>query len=144
MSTVQAPLESRARGEDASEDQPHTYVPPADPTVYTHEDHADSHIATERDRSGRPKRKRITPEQLDALLGLFQQTDTPSYEQRERVAVHLGMSNREVQVIIMRISCICPVVYLFSLCFLGLVPESPREGAQRETETAAYGTPGTP
>lgn len=55
-----------------------------------------SHI--EQDRNGRPKRKRISPHQLESLLDLFQQTDTPSYEQRERVAARLGMSNREVQV----------------------------------------------
>jgi hypothetical protein len=58
----------------------------------------DSPTLLDQDRQLRPKRKRISPEQLDALLGLFQQTDTPSFEQRERVAMSLGMSNREVQV----------------------------------------------
>lgn len=46
----------------------------------------------------RPKRKRITPEQLEVLLSLFAETDTPSYELRETVGAQLKMSNREVQV----------------------------------------------
>ena len=50
------------------------------------------------DRMIRPKRKRINPEQLDVLLGLFAHTDTPSYELRDRIGAQLGMSNREVQV----------------------------------------------
>lgn len=58
----------------------------------------DNATHAEQDRNGRPKRKRITPHQLESLLDLFQQTDTPSYEQRERLASRLGMSNREVQV----------------------------------------------
>lgn len=50
------------------------------------------------DRMGRPKRKRINPEQLARLLDLFSHTDTPSYEMRENVGAELGMTNREVQV----------------------------------------------
>ena len=50
------------------------------------------------DKMIRPKRKRIDPEQLEVLLGLFAQTDTPSYELRDRIAAQLNMSNREVQV----------------------------------------------
>jgi len=50
------------------------------------------------ERTSRPKRKRITPDQLQVLLSLFEQTDTPSYELRESVGAQLGMSNREVQV----------------------------------------------
>jgi hypothetical protein len=44
------------------------------------------------------KRKRISPEQLKALLDVFQQTDTPSSELREKLAEDLNMSKREVQV----------------------------------------------
>jgi len=44
------------------------------------------------------KRKRISPEQLKALLEIFQKTDTPSSEVRERLAEQLNMSKREVQV----------------------------------------------
>jgi hypothetical protein len=45
------------------------------------------------------KRKRISPEQLKALLDVFQQTDTPSSELREKLAEDLNMSKREVQVL---------------------------------------------
>ncbi|KAG2194916.1 hypothetical protein INT47_005592 [Mucor saturninus] len=46
----------------------------------------------------KPKRKRISPEQFCLLTQLFQQTDTPSHELRERLATKLEMTNREVQV----------------------------------------------
>ncbi|KAL8276148.1 hypothetical protein RQP46_011442 [Phenoliferia psychrophenolica] len=46
----------------------------------------------------KPKRKRISPEQLTALTGLFDRTDSPSFDLRESLGVRLGMSNREVQV----------------------------------------------
>lgn len=48
--------------------------------------------------SQKPKRKRISPEQFSLLTELFQQTDTPSHELRERLAKRLDMTNREVQV----------------------------------------------
>ncbi|KAG0180657.1 hypothetical protein DFQ28_002931 [Apophysomyces sp. BC1034] len=44
------------------------------------------------------KRKRISPDQFRALSELFEQTDTPNYELRERLAKKLNMTNREVQV----------------------------------------------
>lgn len=50
------------------------------------------------DKMIRPKRKRINPQQLETLLGMFAHTDTPSYELRDRIGTQLGMSNREVQV----------------------------------------------
>ncbi|KAI8147911.1 homeobox domain-containing protein [Fennellomyces sp. T-0311] len=46
----------------------------------------------------KPKRKRITQEQFQALSELFEQTDTPNYELREKLALKLNMTNREVQV----------------------------------------------
>ncbi|KAI8968357.1 homeobox domain-containing protein, partial [Mycotypha africana] len=46
----------------------------------------------------RPKRKRITPDQLHILTELFQQTDTPNHDLREKIAKKLNMTNREVQV----------------------------------------------
>ncbi|KAM0793240.1 hypothetical protein ACM66B_000704 [Microbotryomycetes sp. NB124-2] len=46
----------------------------------------------------KPKRKRISPEQLEHLLGLFNQTDAPNFDQREKVAQATGMTNREVQI----------------------------------------------
>lgn len=45
------------------------------------------------------KRKRISPEQLKALLEVFEQTDTPSSQLREELAERLNMSKREVQVL---------------------------------------------
>ncbi|KAI9287596.1 homeobox domain-containing protein, partial [Umbelopsis sp. AD052] len=48
--------------------------------------------------SKKAKRKRITPEQLVDLLALFEKTDTPSFEVREKLANQLNMTNREVQV----------------------------------------------
>jgi hypothetical protein len=50
------------------------------------------------DQPKKAKRKRITPEQLEDLVGLFEKTDTPSFEVREKLAKKLGMSNREIQV----------------------------------------------
>ncbi|CAG8566103.1 3776_t:CDS:2 [Acaulospora morrowiae] len=44
------------------------------------------------------KRKRITQEQLADLVAMFEQTDTPSYDVREKLAKKLNMTNREVQV----------------------------------------------
>ncbi|CAG8475884.1 580_t:CDS:2 [Diversispora eburnea] len=44
------------------------------------------------------KRKRITQEQLADLVSMFDQTDTPSYDVREKLAKKLNMTNREVQV----------------------------------------------
>lgn len=46
----------------------------------------------------KPKRKRITQEQFQALSALFQETDTPNFELREQLAKKLNMTNREVQV----------------------------------------------
>ncbi|KAI9490738.1 homeobox domain-containing protein, partial [Zychaea mexicana] len=46
----------------------------------------------------KPKRKRISQEQFQALSELFDQTDTPNYELREKLALKLNMTNREVQV----------------------------------------------
>ncbi|KAI9236226.1 MAG: hypothetical protein BYD32DRAFT_29238 [Podila humilis] len=50
------------------------------------------------DQPKKAKRKRITTEQLEHLVGLFEKTDTPSFEIRESLAKKLGMSNREIQV----------------------------------------------
>ncbi|GAA5869746.1 hypothetical protein JCM1840_000578 [Sporobolomyces johnsonii] len=46
----------------------------------------------------RPKRKRITPEQLVKLTAVFQMTESPSYDIRDRLGAELDMTNREVQV----------------------------------------------
>ncbi|GAA6001706.1 hypothetical protein JCM10207_002276 [Rhodosporidiobolus poonsookiae] len=46
----------------------------------------------------RPKRKRITPEQLVELTGVFETTDSPSYDVRDKLGAKIGMTNREVQV----------------------------------------------
>lgn len=47
----------------------------------------------------KPKRKRITPYQLNVLMELFKKNDTPNYQLREATAQKLNMTNREVQVI---------------------------------------------
>src|SRR5947199_133823 len=39
------------------------------------------------------KRKRITQEQLQDLVAMFEQTDTPSYDVREKLAKKLNMTN---------------------------------------------------
>ena len=46
----------------------------------------------------KPKRKRITPVQLETLAAAFAVSDTPLYDVREELATRLGMTNREVQV----------------------------------------------
>ncbi|KXN70628.1 hypothetical protein CONCODRAFT_78748 [Conidiobolus coronatus NRRL 28638] len=64
---------------------------------------ADKHAASSSHHNpavvdNRPKRKRITQEQLVDLLAMFEQTNTPSFEVREQLANKLNMTNREVQV----------------------------------------------
>ncbi|ORX95900.1 hypothetical protein K493DRAFT_194539, partial [Basidiobolus meristosporus CBS 931.73] len=44
------------------------------------------------------KRRKITPEQLEDLLALFEKTDSPSFEAREKLGKKLNMTNREIQV----------------------------------------------
>ncbi|GAA5978490.1 hypothetical protein JCM11641_007961 [Rhodosporidiobolus odoratus] len=46
----------------------------------------------------RPKRKRIMQDQLVKLTCLFETTDAPSYDVREKLGKEIGMTNREVQV----------------------------------------------
>lgn len=48
------------------------------------------------------KRKRISPAQYNRLMEIFDQTDTPSSEIRENLAIELNMTKREVQVCIER------------------------------------------
>lgn len=49
--------------------------------------------------NNRPKRKRITPNQLEVLTSIFERIKTPNYQLREMTARELNMTNREVQVI---------------------------------------------
>ena len=56
------------------------------------------HGPSGRTGSYKPKRKRITPQQLEILVTAFENSDTPLYDIRERLAEELGMTNREVQV----------------------------------------------
>lgn len=81
-------------------DEPPTSSQPMEASTSSHETHAGPSRGSslDMDKMARPKRKRITPDQLETLLELFTQTDTPSYELRESVGNRLGMSNREVQV----------------------------------------------
>ncbi|KAI9262757.1 Homeodomain-like protein [Sporodiniella umbellata] len=44
------------------------------------------------------KRKRINASQYDRLMETFEQTDTPSSDVRENLAIELHMTKREVQV----------------------------------------------
>lgn len=46
----------------------------------------------------RPKRKKITQEQLEHLVSIFEQVHTPEFELRETMGKQIGMTNREVQV----------------------------------------------
>ncbi|ORE08864.1 hypothetical protein BCV72DRAFT_224447 [Rhizopus microsporus var. microsporus] len=48
--------------------------------------------------NNRPKRKRITPSQLEVLTSIFERIKTPNYQLREMTARELNMTNREVQV----------------------------------------------
>lgn len=98
MSEARSPLQANAMASEALMSEQSLYLPPPGSNPDLRDDNGDPSMSEERDKGGRPKRKRIAPHQLEVLLHLFQQTDTPSYEQREKVAGHLGMSNREVQV----------------------------------------------
>ncbi|KAK9763013.1 hypothetical protein K7432_010697 [Basidiobolus ranarum] len=44
------------------------------------------------------KRKKISPEQLEDLLEIFEISNTPDFETREKLAKKLNMSNREIQI----------------------------------------------
>ncbi|KPV78536.1 uncharacterized protein RHOBADRAFT_41081 [Rhodotorula graminis WP1] len=46
----------------------------------------------------RPKRKRILPDQLERLLEVFETTDSPTFEVRDKLGAATSMTNREVQV----------------------------------------------
>ncbi|CAO3660049.1 unnamed protein product [Rhizopus stolonifer] len=46
----------------------------------------------------RPKRKRISTEQLNFLTNLFEQTTSPNHALREKLTKQLDMTNREIQV----------------------------------------------
>ncbi|KAJ1927402.1 hypothetical protein IWQ60_002952 [Tieghemiomyces parasiticus] len=46
----------------------------------------------------KPKRRKITEEQLKLLTEVFAQTDTPNYEIREDLSKRLHMTNRDIQV----------------------------------------------
>ncbi|KAJ1968377.1 hypothetical protein H4R35_006446 [Dimargaris xerosporica] len=48
--------------------------------------------------STKPKRRKTTTEQFNALIAVFKETDTPNYEARECLSKQLGMSVRDVQV----------------------------------------------
>jgi hypothetical protein len=50
------------------------------------------------DEVPKAKRKRISTQQFNRLMDVFQQTDTPSSEIREHLAEELDMTKREVQV----------------------------------------------
>jgi len=67
----------------------------------------------------KPKRKRITPVQLETLVSAFQTSDTPLYDVRERLANQLDMTNREVQVL----NHASRLLSLADRLDLGLVPE---------------------
>ncbi|KAJ1983100.1 hypothetical protein H4R33_004891 [Dimargaris cristalligena] len=46
----------------------------------------------------KPKRRKVSDEQLVLLVEVFDQTDTPNHEIRENLSKKLGMTNRDVQV----------------------------------------------
>ena len=43
------------------------------------------------------RRKRTTPDKLSRLVAVFNQTEAPSFDVREKLGHELGMTNREVQ-----------------------------------------------
>ncbi|PLW56560.1 hypothetical protein PCANC_01445 [Puccinia coronata f. sp. avenae] len=79
---------------NASTQQPQLYLARL-PTVFPSSDNSSRSLQI---GVPRPKRKRITPEQLEVLSNLFEYTDTPTFDLREAIGAKLGMSNREVQV----------------------------------------------
>lgn len=54
--------------------------------------------ASNQSQLSKAKRKRISPAQYNRLMEIFDQTDTPSSEIRENLAIELNMTKREVQV----------------------------------------------
>ncbi|ORY92231.1 homeobox domain-domain-containing protein, partial [Syncephalastrum racemosum] len=101
-SSINALLNPADAGPDASSASGTT-------TTTTNDDSAASDISQSHKRQSlriksheevpvKPKRKRISPEQFQALSQLFEQTDTPNFELREKLAQKLKMTNREVQV----------------------------------------------
>ena len=69
----------------------HPYAPPAKKALLF----INTVPPSEAPASTKPKRKRILPEQLTELCALFDTTDSPSFEAREKVATAVGMTNRE-------------------------------------------------
>ncbi|KAI8640567.1 hypothetical protein BD408DRAFT_419521 [Parasitella parasitica] len=58
----------------------------------------EQHLALNQSQLTKAKRKRISPAQYNRLVEIFDQTDTPSSEIRENLAIELNMTKREVQV----------------------------------------------
>lgn len=77
-------------------------------------------VAAQADQPKKAKRKRITPEQLEDLVGLFEKTDTPSFEIRENLAKKLGMTNREIQVTLFTPSSCCVYMWVYAYVCLHL------------------------
>ncbi|CEP14928.1 hypothetical protein [Parasitella parasitica] len=71
----------------------------ASPTLSFQQQHEqEQHATSNQSQLTKAKRKRISPAQYDRLMEIFDQTDTPSSEIRENVAIELNMTKREVQV----------------------------------------------
>ncbi|KAK4515713.1 uncharacterized protein ATC70_010666 [Mucor velutinosus] len=66
------------------------------PTSSQLPEHQDT--ASTQSQLSKAKRKRISPAQYTRLMEIFDQTDTPSSEIRENLAIELNMTKREVQV----------------------------------------------
>lgn len=68
----------------------HPYASPKKPLLFIN-----TVPPTDASVSTKPKRKRIMPEQLKELCALFEITDSPSFDAREKVGQAVGMTNRE-------------------------------------------------
>ncbi|GAN04619.1 hypothetical protein MAM1_0069d04080 [Mucor ambiguus] len=66
------------------------------PTYPQHPEHQET--ASNQTQLSKARRKRISPAQYNRLMEIFDQTDTPSSEIRENLAIELNMTKREVQV----------------------------------------------
>ena len=94
-----------SQGENTSMTADVSHLAPIGPSVLSTSSHGTGLSSqgsfTENDNTNKPKRKKISPEQLETLVALFSRVETPTYELRKNVGAQLKMSNREVQVRLM-------------------------------------------
>jgi len=92
-------IQCSARAPDGSENP----LPPASPSHSWSSSEtllapSQQPLADERSEGGRPKRCKISHDQLVVLIKTFEEEPLPNFDQRQAMAKHLGMAPRSVQI----------------------------------------------